>query len=89
VTNQELADSVNINLYNATRILSEWQKSGAIFKHGGKIVMRSPKKIPTEILPVATRKKSGLAKELRRGSCLVLQSRGTWEQRRLKSWLTR
>jgi CRP/FNR family transcriptional regulator, nitrogen oxide reductase regulator len=45
VTNQELADSTNINLYNATRILSEWQKSGAIRKHRGKIVLRSPKKL--------------------------------------------
>jgi CRP-like cAMP-binding protein len=45
VTNQELADSVNINLYNATRIVSEWQKIGAIRKHRGKIVLRSPKKL--------------------------------------------
>jgi CRP-like cAMP-binding protein len=45
VTNQELADSVNINLYNATRIVSEWQKTGAIRKHRGKIVVRSPKKL--------------------------------------------
>jgi len=45
VTNQELADSVNINLFNATRIVSEWQKIGAIRKHRGKIVLRSPKKL--------------------------------------------
>jgi CRP-like cAMP-binding protein len=45
VTNQELADSVNINLYNATRIVSEWQKIGAIRKLRGKIVLRSTKKL--------------------------------------------
>jgi CRP-like cAMP-binding protein len=45
VTNQELADSVNINLYNATRIVSEWHKTGAIRKQRGKIVLRSPKKL--------------------------------------------
>jgi CRP-like cAMP-binding protein len=45
VTNQELADSVNINLYSATRIVSEWQKIGAIRKLRGKIVLRSPKKL--------------------------------------------
>jgi CRP-like cAMP-binding protein len=45
VTNQELADSVNINLFNATRIVSDWQKSGAIRKQRGRIVLRSPKKL--------------------------------------------
>jgi len=45
VTNQELADSVNINLYTATRIVSEWQKIGAIRKHRGKIVLRAAKKL--------------------------------------------
>ena len=45
VTNQELADSVNINVYNLTRIVSEWQKIGAIRKKRGKIVLRSPKKL--------------------------------------------
>jgi hypothetical protein len=36
---------VNINLYNATRIVSEWRKIGAIRKRRGKIVLRSPKKL--------------------------------------------
>jgi len=45
VTNQELADSVNINVYTASRIVSEWQRLGAIRKHRGKILLRYPKKL--------------------------------------------
>jgi len=45
VSNQELADSVNINLYTVTRILSKWQRTGAIRKYRGKILLRSPKKL--------------------------------------------
>ena len=44
-TNQELADSVNINLYTVSRIVSEWEKIGAIRKHRGKILLRSPEKL--------------------------------------------
>lgn len=45
VTNQELADSVNINLYTASRIISEWEKIGAIRKYRGRILLRSPQKL--------------------------------------------
>jgi CRP/FNR family transcriptional regulator, nitrogen oxide reductase regulator len=45
VTNQELSDSVNVNPYTASRILSEWQRVGAIGKRRGKILLRSPKKL--------------------------------------------
>jgi len=43
VTNDELAHSVNISPYTASRIISEWQRTGAIRKHRGKILLRSPK----------------------------------------------
>ena len=45
VTNQELADSVQISLYTTSRIMSEWQRIGAIRKQRGKILLRSPKKL--------------------------------------------
>jgi CRP-like cAMP-binding protein len=45
VTNEELASSVNISPFTASRILSEWRKIGAIRKHRGKILLRSPKKL--------------------------------------------
>jgi CRP/FNR family transcriptional regulator, nitrogen oxide reductase regulator len=41
-TNEELANSANITPYTASRLLSEWQRSGAIRKHRGKIVLFSP-----------------------------------------------
>jgi CRP-like cAMP-binding protein len=41
ITNEELANAANITLYTASRILSEWQRTGAIRKRRGKIVVRS------------------------------------------------
>jgi CRP-like cAMP-binding protein len=44
VTNEELANSANITPYTTSRMLSEWQRSGAIRKHRGKIIIRSPER---------------------------------------------
>ena len=44
VTNEELAYSANITPYTTSRMLSEWQRSGAIRKHRGKIIIRSPER---------------------------------------------
>jgi CRP-like cAMP-binding protein len=44
VTNEELANSANITAYTTSRIISEWRKSGAIRKHRGKILLRSPER---------------------------------------------
>jgi len=44
VTNEELANSANITPYTASRMVSEWQRSGAIRKHRGKILLRSPER---------------------------------------------
>ena len=44
VTNEELANSANITPYTTSRMVSEWQKSGAIRKHRGKILLRSPER---------------------------------------------
>jgi CRP/FNR family transcriptional regulator, nitrogen oxide reductase regulator len=44
LTNEELAHSANITPYTASRIISEWQRSGAIRKHRGKILLRSPER---------------------------------------------
>jgi len=45
ITNEELASAANITLYTTSRILSEWQKTGAIRKHRGKIVVRSTERL--------------------------------------------
>lgn len=52
VTNQELAEAANINLYTASRLISEWHKTGAIRKHRGKVLLRSGKQL---FLPAASR----------------------------------
>ena len=44
VTNEELAYSANITPYTTSRMISEWQRSGAIRKHRGKIIIRSPER---------------------------------------------
>jgi CRP-like cAMP-binding protein len=44
VTNLELAESAHITRYTTSRLISRWQRSGAIRKHRGKILLRSPEK---------------------------------------------
>ena len=44
VTNEELAYSANITPYTASRLISGWRRSGAIRRHRGKIIVRSPEK---------------------------------------------
>lgn len=44
VTNEELANSANITPYTTSRLVAEWQRSGAIRKHRGKLLLRSPDK---------------------------------------------
>jgi CRP-like cAMP-binding protein len=50
LTNEELADSASITPYTTSRILSEWQKVGAIQKRRGKIVLASPEKFFLRVL---------------------------------------
>lgn len=44
-TNEELASSANISPYTTSRIISEWQRIGAIRKRRGKLLVCSPKKL--------------------------------------------
>ena len=44
VTNEELSESANITPYTASRLISEWQKSGCIRKCRGKIVLLTPER---------------------------------------------
>ena len=45
ITNEELANAANITPYTASRILSEWQRTGAIRKRRGKIVVHSTERL--------------------------------------------
>ncbi len=45
ITNEELANTANVSLFTASRILSEWQRNGAVTKKRGSIVLRAPQSL--------------------------------------------
>ena len=45
VTNEELANAANITPFTASRILSEWQRNGALVKRRGRVLLRSPERL--------------------------------------------
>jgi CRP-like cAMP-binding protein len=45
VTNEELAQAANVTNFTASRLISQWQKQGALVKTRGKILLRSPGKL--------------------------------------------
>jgi CRP-like cAMP-binding protein len=49
VTNQELADSTNISPYTTSRLINEWQRTGALRKRRGKIFLGSPKRFSLRV----------------------------------------
>jgi CRP-like cAMP-binding protein len=42
ITNEELASAAGITLFDASRFMSEWRRSGALAKTRGKVLLRSP-----------------------------------------------
>ena len=50
VTNEELASAANITPFTASRLLSEWQRSRAIVKHRGKIVVRAKERLFLQVV---------------------------------------
>jgi CRP-like cAMP-binding protein len=42
ITNADLASAAGITLFDASRFMSEWQRSGALAKTRGKVLLRSP-----------------------------------------------
>jgi CRP-like cAMP-binding protein len=40
-----LANKANITLFTASRLLSEWQRSGAVVKTRGRILLRNLQKL--------------------------------------------
>jgi CRP/FNR family transcriptional regulator, nitrogen oxide reductase regulator len=46
VTNEQLANTSNISLFTASRLLSAWQRSGCVLKGRGKIILRRPDRLP-------------------------------------------
>jgi CRP-like cAMP-binding protein len=45
VTNEELANASNVTIFTASRLLSEWQRRGALAKSRRKLLIRSPERL--------------------------------------------
>lgn len=45
ITNEELANAANVTPFTASRLLSEWQRNGAVLKSRGGVVLRAPHKL--------------------------------------------
>jgi CRP-like cAMP-binding protein len=45
VTNEELAHAANLTEFSVSRLLSDWQRQGAIVKSRGKVLLRFPERL--------------------------------------------
>ena len=45
ITNEDLANAANITIFTASRLMSEWQRDGALVKRRGKVLLRSPERL--------------------------------------------
>lgn len=45
ITNEELANAANVTPFTASRLMSEWQRNGAVSKSRGSVVLRDPKRL--------------------------------------------
>ncbi|HLW88927.1 MAG TPA: Crp/Fnr family transcriptional regulator [Terriglobales bacterium] len=45
LTNEELANAANVTAFTVSRLLSEWQRNGAVSKGRGSIVLRAPDRL--------------------------------------------
>ena len=45
ITNEQLADTANVTLFTASRLMSEWQRSGAVTKTRGRVLLRHPEQL--------------------------------------------
>src|SRR5579864_2062719 len=49
VTNEELANTANVTLFTASRLLSKWQRSGDVLKSRGKLLLRRPERLIAQL----------------------------------------
>jgi CRP/FNR family transcriptional regulator, nitrogen oxide reductase regulator len=45
VNNEELANAANVTPFTASRLLSDWQRSGMVVKSRGKVLLRHPERL--------------------------------------------
>jgi CRP-like cAMP-binding protein len=46
IRNEELANEANVTLFTASRLLNEWQRKGILEKQRGRVLLRSPERLP-------------------------------------------
>jgi CRP-like cAMP-binding protein len=44
-TNEELANAAHVSLFTASRLMSEWERQGALVKERGRVMLRSPDRL--------------------------------------------
>ena len=45
ITNEDLANAANVTSFTASRLISEWQRNGALVKRRGKVLLRSAERL--------------------------------------------
>lgn len=45
ITNEQLANAANVTPFTASRLLSEWQRNGAVNKSRGSVLLRAPQRL--------------------------------------------
>jgi CRP-like cAMP-binding protein len=45
ISNEELANAANVTQFTASRLISHWQRAGAVEKRRGKLLLRDPKRL--------------------------------------------
>jgi CRP-like cAMP-binding protein len=48
ITNEQLSSLADVGVFTASRLLSEWERRGAIVKQRGKIRIHEPEKLLAE-----------------------------------------
>jgi CRP-like cAMP-binding protein len=49
VTNEDLARAANVTIFTVCRLMSEWQRTSEVVKARGKVVLRSPENLLTQL----------------------------------------
>jgi CRP-like cAMP-binding protein len=45
ITNEDLANAANVTLFTASRLMSQWQRDGALVKRRCRVMLRSPERL--------------------------------------------
>jgi CRP-like cAMP-binding protein len=55
VTNEQLGSLADVGMFTASRTLKKWERAGAIGKLRGRVLVKTPEKLLTDLTPVNVR----------------------------------